>query len=202
MQKKSEVPTFVDVARTIAKGEPPEWLAVGLAYFSDHYVGVTLAKAGMPSREGELERVMLEAAKLLAAGLPMYALEADTECPLCVEDMVQLLPDVIEFLEGDVAEFDAIPPRKGGPRPDLRRPVAAAVCAEAWRVLHEQIEPYSQHLQAACEEYWRACGNPETSTVGRIKNWQDYLLLVKDQDNEWIRNRFGAPPVAPLTDQK
>jgi len=143
--------------------------------------------------------VLLKAAKLLDSWLPMYALEADAECPVEVEDVLTLLPVVIEFLEGDVAEFDAIPPRDGGPRPDLRRPVCAAVCAEAYRVVHGQIEPYSQHLQEACEKYWQACGNPETSAVGRLRNWEDYLLLVADQDNEWIGDHFR---VAPLTDQK
>jgi hypothetical protein len=67
MQKKSEVPTFVDAARTIAKvdGDPPERLVQGLAHFCDHYIGVSRAKAGKPSREGELERVMLKAATAL-----------------------------------------------------------------------------------------------------------------------------------------
>jgi hypothetical protein len=189
---------FADVAATIAKGPPPEWLPPALAYFRDHYIGGALAKAGKPSREGEIERVMLKAAKLLHSWLPMYALETDAECPDEVEDMLTLLPVVIDFLERDVAEFDAIPPRGGGPRPDLRRPVCAAVCAEAYGVVHGQIEPYSQHLQKACEEYWVACGNPPTgkSGSGYRKNWEDYLLLVADEDNEWIRDHFGPAAVS------
>jgi len=187
MLEKSK--SFVDVARRIAKGDPPQWLVPGLEHFSKHYI----SKPNLPD-DVKFLKEMLDAVRLLEERLPVYLRLSEApynvvEYPEYVDDALTNLHEVAELLERDIAE---IPHRAGGPRPDLRRPICAAVCAEAYRMLHGQIEPYSQHLQDGCEDYWQACGNPPTGTSGWRRNWEDYLLRVAGQDNEWIRDRFGS----------
>jgi hypothetical protein len=69
-------------------------------------------------------------------------------------------------------------PRKGGRTPDNRRYICADVCAGIWREVHGAHQPHSERLWEACEAYWLACGQPETSAVNRLKNWERYLLKV------------------------
>jgi hypothetical protein len=40
------------------------------------------------------------------------------------------------------------------------------------------VEPYNPKLQDACEEYWKACGHPETGKPGSgnaARNWVEFL---------------------------
>jgi hypothetical protein len=193
MVEKSK--SFVAAARKIAKGDPPQWLVPGLEHFSEHYI----SKPKLPDEPDDVKvlKQMLDAVQhaveRLEEQLPVYRLISEAPYnipyPVCIDDALTNLHEVTEFLEGEIAE---IPRRAGGPRPDLRRPICAAVCAEAYRMLHGQIEPYSQHLQDGCEDYWKACGNPPTGKSGWRRNWEEYLLRVAGQDNEWIRGHFGS----------
>jgi hypothetical protein len=106
--------------------------------------------------------------------------EFGLECPECVDTVLGALPELIDYLEAQVR-----PSRKGGRAPDSRRLVCAAVCAEVWRLQHGDVQPFSQKLQAACEEYWQSCGNYETSTTGRLKNWEPFLVQVAKDKGEF-----------------
>jgi hypothetical protein len=80
----------------------------------------------------------------------------------------ELLPKIKEYIRQ--------PGKRGGPTPDDRRYVCADVCAGIWREFHGAYQPHSERLWAACEAYWLLCGRSETSAVGRLKNWERYLL--------------------------
>jgi hypothetical protein len=173
-----------DVAHMIAKGPPPDWLAPGLAHFHEHF----LSKFVSIDNEGEIEQRMLSCAKYLEQHLPMYIYLSEDPYNFDYLDYVDTalisLYEVIQLLEKDIA---SIPTRAGGPKPDLRRPLCAAVCAEAYRIIHGDVEPYSLQLQQACEAYWVACGNSETGAWGEPKNWIRYLELARARsNNEWI----------------
>jgi hypothetical protein len=91
--------------------------------------------------------------------------------PDCVEDasskLHELLPLIAEYIRQ---------PRKGGPTPDNRRHFCASVCAGIWKDVHDAYQPRSERLWEACEAYWLACNRAETSAVGRLRNWERYLL--------------------------
>jgi hypothetical protein len=177
-----------DVAHMIAKGPPPDWLVQGLEHFREHY----LSKRGSDDDEGEVEQRMLSCAKYLELWLPMYIYLSEDpynfEYPDYVDTVLGALSEVMDRLETDIA---AIPRRSGGPKPDLRKPFCAAICAEAYRLIHGQVEPYSLQLQQACEAYWVACGNSQSGSWGEPKNWIRYLERVRGMDNEWIAARLS-----------
>jgi hypothetical protein len=49
------------------------------------------------------------------------------------------LYQIIEILEEDI---NAVPRRAGDPKPDIRKPVCAAVAGEAYRLIHGELEPW------------------------------------------------------------
>jgi hypothetical protein len=168
---------FASVIAKLTKGSPPDWLPRVLAHYS------RLVGAREPTKDDDAaDKLLIDAARVLERGLGEYSAAEDAtglELPPCVDTVLGGLPEVIEFLETQVR-----PPRKGGPAPDNRRLVCAAVCAEVWRLQHGAIQPYSPNLQEACELYWQACGNDETSksASGRLKNWEPNLLdAAKDE---------------------
>jgi hypothetical protein len=52
------------------------------------------------------------------------------------------------------------------------------------------VQPFSQTLQEACELYWQAGGNRETSTTGRLKNWEPFLREVQNDELIGFRADF------------
>jgi hypothetical protein len=176
---------FEDVARTIAKGDPPQWLILGLRQ-------VTPLIGAKVKPDEEIEKRMLEAAKYLEKWLPLYVNTDERygfECPECVEDVLALLPEVIEFLEKDA---EAPERGAGGPDPDTRRLVCAGVVAAAFKLLRGKVQPYSEDMYWACEELWCACGNHPTghSGSGQTRSWIDYLKQAKAEDDGWFRGIF------------
>jgi hypothetical protein len=189
-------PTFVDVARIIAKGSPPDWLVRGLEDFSLYF---RLPK-GDPD-DLEIEKNMLKAARYLDDWLQIYLRLSEPpwnfEYPEAeaVENLSIALFEVIELLEKDIND---LPRRAGGPKPDRRRLICAAVIGEAYRLLHEQLEPYSQHLQQACEHYWQACGNEPTGQYGYRRNWERNLQKYVDSgSDDWVRGKWVAHLTGP-----
>jgi hypothetical protein len=171
-------------ASVIAKlgSNPPDWLPRVLAHYRP------LICARKPSKDDDADdQRLLKAAQELERGLRIYSLAEDAsglELPDCVDTVLGELPDLIAFLETQLR-----PSRKGGKAPDSRRLVCAAVCAEVWRFQHGDVQPFSQKLQAACEEYWQSCGNYETSSTGRLKNWEPFLREVL-RENDDFRESF------------
>jgi len=181
-----ERPSLADVAAKLAKGDPPPWLIVGLKRLS-----VIVGLANLEPDE-ETDRRMLEAAKYLEEWLVMYVdlekLEPEFECPEAVHDCLGALYEVIELLEEDAK----VPKRAGGPRPDKRLGLCAAVVSEAYRMLHgvDRVQPYSPAVQEACEAYWQACGNEPTGRQleGEPRNWERHLKDHRRDDDGWVRS--------------
>jgi hypothetical protein len=85
------------------------------------------------------------------------------------------------FVFMNYVEANISPPRSGGSPPNRKRRLCAAVCAELWRDVKGKAQPYSLELWDACEEYWKACGNPGLTDEQGAKLWQHYLLKVSHQ---------------------
>ena len=67
--------------------------------------------------------------------------------------------------------------------------ICAAACAYVWGRLRGEVQPYSLKLQEACEEYWLACGQPETGDSAKgntAKNWEEFLRRYTD-DGEYAQ---------------
>jgi hypothetical protein len=93
------------------------------------------------------------------------------DIPDCIDDVSIGLHDLLPLIARYIRQ-----PRKGGRTPDYRRYICAWVCSEIWQEVHGAYQPRSERLWEACEAYWLACGQPETSAVDRVKNWERYLL--------------------------
>ena len=166
---------FTNVAHVLANGKPlPEWLIRELEQTSE-IVG-NPRKAG-PADEDD-DKALLAAVKDLERRLvwEVHVHELIEKkwpwlpAPMIFDETANKLFELAQYLESQRR-----PPRKGGQTPDSRRRVCAGVCAEAWRRLHGEVQPFSVRLWQACEEYWQACGHPETSTSSRLKNWEPFL---------------------------
>jgi hypothetical protein len=182
-----------EVACTLAKGPPPKWLVRALIDF-------TLLVGGRKTTSQDVaeDREVLEAARYLERWLPAYTISDDEwnlQLPDCVETVLIALPELIEFLKSQLP-----PPRLGGPTPDGRRLLCAGLCAEAYDLIHRGLQLHSGVLRQGCEDYWLACGNPETGThAGAIRgadvreNWRKFLEeheRAKANGNDWVRSQL------------
>ena len=92
--------------------------------------------------------------------------------PLCIDDTLQALEDLIPFLAQWVEE-----PSSNRPI-DLRLRLCARLCLRIWEKLHDgKSQPDSRKLWAACEAYWVACGHPENPS-GDLQKWSRHLHCV------------------------
>jgi hypothetical protein len=172
-------PRFAEVARIIAKGDPPEWLSIGLAHFSE-FVGSDRTTSDEAQHYESIITRMHDAADVLIKFLPLYShLPAGLRRP----DDVALVLDVLPRIKANLAR--TLQRRGGGPRPNIQRWVCAAVVVEAWRLVHGKPEPQSQYLLEACEEYWRACGGEYRGED--IENWRRDAERAVADNHRWIR---------------
>ena len=170
-------PVFLDVARTIAKGEPPTWLLIGLTHFSG---GIG---AGSAEEYERYFKRMCEAAEVLQQYLPAFKdLPYGIGTPQVVTTVLTALPSLRRELELGLRQ------KQTGRRPNVRRKICAAVVVEVWRLIHGKVGPRSEDVQQACNEYWRACGCKEIGSEGDIENWRRPLELGLASDHEWIRS--------------
>jgi hypothetical protein len=172
--KADAKPTLDDVAIALCKGAtPPDWIVERLREWT-WLISYRIETTDDPT----IEQQLLKSALYLQRWLPMYARVADMigeEYPASIDEvMTRLEEELIPFLAKEVVV--ALPKRKGGPIPDSNRHLCAAVCADIWKELHIVHQPGSEWLWKACEDYWQACGYSETSAVGRLRNWERYLL--------------------------
>ena len=171
-------PKFDGVARSIAKGNPPKWLLVGLTQFSQ---GIGFDTSGTDNFDTIVER-MQDAAHVLLTSLPIYKhLGFGLPCPEEVALALQVLPRIQE----DLDRLAKLKNRKGR-RPDAQREVCAAVIAIAWKLLHGKPEPRSDKLLEACYDYWRACGGKQIGEVDGIENWRRPVERALATGHEWI----------------
>jgi hypothetical protein len=165
-------PTIVQAAKLLTKdGDVPDWLVEELWLMARLIRGekdkpgdgdVSLAIAVIDVLEHELS--VVEAAE------ETFGLETDER----VEVASNALYELREFFE----EL-RVHRGKGGPMPDGRRKLCAAVCADIWKKLWGEVQPYSPKLQQACELYWLACGHSESSSEGgELRSWERLLVAT------------------------
>lgn len=161
-------PTIVQVAKLLTKSdEVPDWLLFELC---SHVPLIQARKAKPGDGDENLAIAAIDVLEEEIAGcqhaVETYKLEADDR----FDDASKALEELRDFFEEQ-----QVPRGGGGPVPDRRRNLCAAVCAKAWERLYGNHQPYSAKLRDACEAYWRACGHAETSSQGRLKNWERFL---------------------------
>jgi hypothetical protein len=173
---------FVEVARKIARGEPPIWLLIGLNHFGT-------PEDGRELKPGEFKPVveqMQQAATTLLRWLPIYQhLPFGIQCPDDVTVVLDALPRIIKDLE-------RLNRRRTGRNRIITREICAAVVVEAWRMIHGKAGPRSEGVQEACKEYWRACGGEEIGETDDIENWRRPLELAIAHDHAWVRSVLEA----------
>jgi len=155
--------SFAHVARIIAKGEPPEWLAPQLATFSPAVSAVQITPEVRQRYKKRLRR-MQEAVATMIELFPLFDRSDDPRfdhAPM-VGDINESLLNLRDWLE----QFA----RSGkGRRPHFGRELCADLIVHYWRKCHGRAEPRSDKAYEACEEYWRACGGEPSSD---IQNWR------------------------------
>src|SRR5260370_19684466 len=118
-------PKFAEVARMIAKGDPPEWLLVGLTHFSG---GI-----GTDTSDVDIQTIiekMQDAAHVLITWLPIFnglALSGygfPKEVGVALHVLPQIKKDLDRFQTRKVRPLDA------------QRIACAAVVARAWKIIH------------------------------------------------------------------
>jgi hypothetical protein len=183
---------FAEVARTIAKNDPPEWLVLGLEHFSTG-IGITYEKG---ERQGyyleEGERLNTAIGTLLRL-LPFFRdLPYGIQCP----DDVAVVLDALPRIKANLIDPVLKQPSTGRP-PNMQREHCAAVVVEAWLAMHGSIQPRSDRLQEACKSYWLACGGEPIGETDDIDNWRRYIENAIARDHRWVRRilgRYRTPP--------
>ena len=175
-------PKFNGVARTIAQGDPPKWLAVGLTQFSQ---GIGSSDTDDIDISTIIER-MQGAADTLITWLPIFGSGSfGLPCP----DEVLLVLGALPAVKKDLDRL-AKATKGSGRRPNARRDVCAAVVATAWKLLHGKVEPQSLKLQGACTEYWQACGGKQIGGSDLEENWR--RRIERAADHSWIEDILVA----------
>jgi hypothetical protein len=170
-------PALEKVASLLCKGEPaPDWVVPRLERAR---TAVGDPRPLKDTDDGSIDRLLLESAmhlKRLLVDVHSRAADLlDDEYPPGLDQTWDGLEELIPFLTEQVVLHKK---RKGGPNPDTRHHLCASVCARIWEELYGDHQPRSEWLWKACEAYWVACGQPETSAPSkqRLRNWERYLL--------------------------
>jgi hypothetical protein len=175
---------------------PPTCVVPCLRYF------IPLIGSRLPDEDDDdVDRKLFASADFLRRWLPIYW-RAQTQFGFEVPDWLDELEGALDKAMPLLAVQASRPRRgvKGGPTPNSSRELCAAVCLDIWRRLHNGASKgYSYSLWQACEQYWQACGWPETSTQGRLKNWEPFLVRVRELPGDEIEiiDKFFHPVTAP-----
>ena len=163
------------VAWSLAQGEPPPQWVTPLLFDQGRLIN---GRQPGPYDDDYTKKLIKKATDLERA-LSIYGeIESEYGLPAgeAVEHASTALVELIDHLESELR-----PPRRGGPTPDGRRRICAAVCAYVWRRLHGKVQRYSPRLQEVCEQYWKACGQPETGDSSKgntAKNWEEFSRVI------------------------
>src|SRR5215467_13163183 len=168
-------PKFDGVARSIAKGPPPEWLVVGLTHFSD---GIGVDTSDVPLHT-IIER-MQDATDVLMTWLRAWTqLGYGRECPEYVAHILYGLPRLKE-------DLDSHAKKQIGRRPNTQQEICAAIVIEAWKMLHGPHRGRSDEVLKACSDYWRACGGKQIGETDDLDNWRRPVERALKADHSWI----------------
>jgi hypothetical protein len=169
-------PNIHSVARDIAKGERPGWLVLGLEQFSD-FVG------GRPTTPRFPVAHVHDAAATLIKFLPVY-LHLPAGGKLTGHSHADVVT-TLKVLQTIKAELGRLIRRQRGRPKNVRYEVCAAVVVEAWKLIHESVNPESPDVLTACNDYWFAyCGEYRGND---ILNWVRDTRLVAAKPHDWIK---------------
>jgi hypothetical protein len=170
---------FDGVARSIAKGDPPEWLLLALEHFSDG-IGVDHTSDLDKRFDTIIERIQ-DGAHVLMTWLPIWEhLPYGMKCPKDVAVVLDALPRIKK-------DLDRLDRKQIGRRPKVQLEICAAVVVEAWKLLHGRAKPRSLQLQQACSDYWRACGGKQVGETDDPENWRRSIKRSLETDHDWVR---------------
>ena len=175
---------FTAIARKLAGGQSQQWAPRILLRYS---VLVGSRKHNHYQQEKDLLGA-IKGAEALEAELRLYGIVEEDfgfQNPDCVGAVLSDLPDVIDFLKDQL-----LPKTGGGPIPDDRRRICAAVCIGVWRRHRGKVQRFNTKLWEACESYWQACGQPETSKQSNLNTWQRFCewAAEHEEDEGWNAN--------------
>ena len=170
---------LVNVARSIARGPPPEWLMPCLQLFRNDLS----IKSNLPPDyvryhfRGRLER-MLQAIEVLEKDLPIFLALPFGFRNKSAEIIYGSLPGFKSDLEAAIRGT-----RQLGRKRNMDEGVCVAVIWECWKGIHGEVQPRSDAFKQACDDYWQACGH---DSKGDVKNWRRVINRASASDYNWV----------------
>jgi hypothetical protein len=174
---------FYDVARIIAKGNPPEWLPIALGHFSPG-IGEDLGDYNW------LIEKTVHAIDDLLFVLPVFE-----HLGFGFAGEHKDARTVLALLPGIKKDFERGLRQGTGRKPDTVRAHCAAVMIEAWKQSHDgRVEPHSKEFRQACGEYWIACGGKKIGAKqgNWLANWRRPIEDAVAMDQKYIRKIISA----------
>jgi hypothetical protein len=205
---------FTDIARDIARGEPPDWLVPALEELARHVATAGLNEERDPKRaelRERFRRVHIVAKKM---DRTLDAIR-DGLVWIPVKDIDNLrtirgaLRTAIEVCDRALKRISA-----GGGRTRARHqaePTARVICAiiviEAWATVHGKPlrGGHNERIGEICMKYWRTCGGPPIGKGSKGEgpnNWRrpmEKALSDNSALGEYVRSelRRGAAQNSP-----
>ncbi len=172
--------SFEKVASLIAKS-PPGWLAPSLersrkAFGPDWEITPDLYHQFKKRIDGmrEATDTLVEAVQLfdpLPAGLlPPFFTAFQESLPLLK------------------AWLNELSSRPQGRRPYFARELCADLIVFYWKVVHGKVEPGSEEVYQACEEYWQACGGDASDDIE--KSWRRMAEEASARDDAFLMHNL------------
>ena len=186
-------PTLDDVAKLIAKGPPPEWLAPALGFFINIIRDSGITSDQRKEHADEIDRLK-NAIKTLRRLLPLFLVLPLGERPELNRGPVDVLVvlDALPRIER-LLEVNLRPEKR---TPDFNRICCCAVILEAARLIQPEVQHRSKETYLAYNAYWKACGNQ--AIVGN-RNWDRSINRALEADNAWIREIFQKLQTLQMT---
>jgi len=172
---------MIEVARIIAKGDPPDWLVAGLEEFRFLEIMSDESPATIHQELIEDMRRAENAAATLLRLLPR--LKGVIRCDAKVDLALTALPRIRQQLEQHTPQPH---PYRW---PEGKRQLCAAVVVEAWAAFHGKAELRSDYLYQACDAFWIACGG---EPMPDISNWRHTVKTLPPTVRATMRSRWAG----------
>ena len=180
-----EIPSLHHVAKLIAKGDPPQWLVDALEFL------ISSPEPATKEAVKEIERMRI-ATDLLLRLVPQKFDDPGWYI-IDVPKTLAVLSDLKHWL--DLAKAK---PKTGRPA-SIEREFCAQVILEAWKQCRGKVQPHSQQLREACEEYWKAWKGKPVGKAGDVENWRRTIERASTKKFPWAEPVFVALKEAQRT---